>query len=130
MEAFYVTAIDGGRVYYMHGPHEEHKSALDLVNDVREVACTLDPRAHFMAWGTVKTTRSVPATMNELIAKKCLRSVQLEAEVRGLRGMINDLLAYINRIDVMASHDEAYSSTIREIASDAMQHGRKVFDKK
>jgi hypothetical protein len=54
------------------------------------------------------------------------RRFELDNEIRRLRGMVNDLLAYIYRMSQMAAHDEAYSATIREIAADAMQHGKKV----
>ena len=29
--AFYVTAIDGGKVYYMAGQYDTHQAALDAV---------------------------------------------------------------------------------------------------
>lgn len=61
--SFYVTAIDGGKVYYMAGPYLTHQAALDAVESARSIADKHDPRGCFMAWGTARTDRSKPAPM-------------------------------------------------------------------
>lgn len=68
---YYVTAIDGGKVYFMAGPYTTHAEALGMVERARLVACERDPsgRGDFMAWGTAKSTRSnkAPLTLRGLL---------------------------------------------------------------
>ena len=51
---FYITAIDGFRVYWIAGPFDFHETALGLLDSVRRYVMQHDltGRAHFMAWGT------------------------------------------------------------------------------
>ena len=58
---FYVTAIDGPRVYFLAGPYETLELAQAQVNSVRILACDFEQnasagRAHFMAYGVTRTT--------------------------------------------------------------------------
>ena len=58
---FYVTAIDGPRVYFLAGPYETLELAQAQVNTVRILACDFEQnasagRAHFMAYGVTRTT--------------------------------------------------------------------------
>ena len=58
MKYFYVTAIDGKRVFFMAGPFSDHETALSKVPTVRKIACDPDRnaqygRAAFMSYGTV-----------------------------------------------------------------------------
>ena len=62
---YYVTAIDGDKVYFMAGPYKTHSEALGLVDRARLVA-DKDPRSCFMAWGTSKSTRTKPGTLTTL----------------------------------------------------------------
>jgi hypothetical protein len=52
--AYYVTVIDGDRFGYLAGPWPTHAEALAHVGASRRVACDLDPRAHFYAFGTAR----------------------------------------------------------------------------
>jgi len=49
---YYVTAIDGGQVYWMAGPYKTHPEALALVDKALNIADKHDGRAWFMSWGT------------------------------------------------------------------------------
>lgn len=52
---YYVSCVDGGRFAFLAGPfRDDHKAALDMVPKAREVACDLDPRAHFYGFGTCR----------------------------------------------------------------------------
>ena len=58
---FYVTAIDGPRVYFLAGPYDTLKLAEAQVGTVRALACDFAQnasagRAHFMAYGVTRTT--------------------------------------------------------------------------
>jgi hypothetical protein len=58
---YYVTAIDGGRAFFMAGPYDAHQDALDHVDIVRHAACDHNQnsnagRAAFMSFGTAATT--------------------------------------------------------------------------
>ena len=58
---FYVTAIDGPRVYFLAGPYETLELAQAQVNTVRILACDFEQnasagRAHFMGYGVTRTT--------------------------------------------------------------------------
>ena len=53
---FYVTAIDGPRVYMLAGPYDSKEAAEGKVQEVREIACDFNRnsnagRAWFMAYG-------------------------------------------------------------------------------
>lgn len=67
---YYVTVIDGARVGRLLGPFpDDHAAALALVDVVRDKAIEIDPRAHFYAFGTIRTDATVPAragTLNQL----------------------------------------------------------------
>jgi len=52
--AYYVSAIDGPRTYLMAGPYDQHADALANVDRALSAANDIDPRAWFMAWGTVR----------------------------------------------------------------------------
>ena len=57
---FYVTAIDGPRVYFLAGPYNTHDEAAAAVETVREIACDFKQnanagRAWFMAYGVIRT---------------------------------------------------------------------------
>lgn len=53
--AYYVTATDSGRYVRLLGPFfNDHAGALAMVDQVREVAIDLDPRAHWYAFGTAR----------------------------------------------------------------------------
>ncbi|MGH2341120.1 hypothetical protein ACRC7T_06500 [Segnochrobactraceae bacterium EtOH-i3] len=51
---FYVTAVDGARTFWMRGPFASHEAALAAVDETFRTASGLDPRAHFMGWGTAR----------------------------------------------------------------------------
>jgi hypothetical protein len=48
----YVSAIDAGRPYIIAGPYGSHAEARENVDAVQSIACDMNGRAHFMAWGT------------------------------------------------------------------------------
>lgn len=50
---YYVSAMDEGRTYLLLGPFACHVEALKRVGETRDYAKGGDPRAHFMAFGTV-----------------------------------------------------------------------------
>lgn len=53
--AYYVSAAnDSGGLWLMRGPFEAHDAALDAVAPTKTKAEELDPRAFWMAWGTVR----------------------------------------------------------------------------
>lgn len=67
---YYVTAIDGGRVYLMAGPFmNAHWKALCAVRTVKEAAEEIDGRASFMAWGTSRFEETVttPGRLNSVV---------------------------------------------------------------
>lgn len=49
--AFYVTAIDGHRSFFLAGPWDTYAEADAHVSIAREIACEGDVRAHWMAFG-------------------------------------------------------------------------------
>lgn len=54
--AYYVTAMDGGRVARVVGPFlNDHAAALAIVDAARAKAEEVDPRAAFYAFGTCRT---------------------------------------------------------------------------
>lgn len=64
--AFYVTVVDAGRVGYLAGPFASHPAALAMVEPSRRIADTLDPWAHFYAFGTAALPpgTTTPGTLN------------------------------------------------------------------
>lgn len=53
VKQYYVTMrTDGGRTALLAGPFLEHKDALAAVENVREMACKIDPFFHFNWFGT------------------------------------------------------------------------------
>lgn len=53
--AYYVSAVDAGRTALLFGPYiNNHAGALAAVERIQKVACELDPRAHWYAFGTVR----------------------------------------------------------------------------
>jgi len=51
---YYVSVIDGPRRALLAGPWAHHRDALAHVRAVNELACSLDPRAHWFAYGTAR----------------------------------------------------------------------------
>ena len=62
---FYVSIIRNGRVGLLSGPYEHHEDALARVDACRELAVSLDPWAHFDAFGTVRL-RTAPFPFGRL----------------------------------------------------------------
>lgn len=62
---YFVTAIDGGTVYYMAGPYSTHQAALDAVRPATDIASDRDARGCFMAWGTAKSKRLKPGSITK-----------------------------------------------------------------
>lgn len=59
--AYFVSAVDGPRWWPMAGPfNDNHAAALALVEAAREAAVARDPRAHWMAFGTVRLEHDHP----------------------------------------------------------------------
>lgn len=64
---YYVTVADGGRVSPIVGPFKDnHQAALDLVDQARQVAQEVDPRAAFYAFGTARypAEYDIPGMLN------------------------------------------------------------------
>jgi hypothetical protein len=51
---FYVTAKDAGRTGFLLGPYEDARDALANVDRGRDLACGVDDRAVFYAFGTAR----------------------------------------------------------------------------
>jgi hypothetical protein len=51
---YYVSVIDGPRYALLAGPFRTHEQALSLVDKTRDIACKVDPKGWFYAYGTVK----------------------------------------------------------------------------
>lgn len=51
---YYVSVVDGSRHSLLSGPYDTHQEALDMVSKADVIACLLDPRAHFYAFGTAR----------------------------------------------------------------------------
>lgn len=49
---YFVSAIDDARTSLLAGPFPTHGAALALVQTANDVACGIDPRAHWYAFGT------------------------------------------------------------------------------
>jgi hypothetical protein len=56
---YYVSVIDGGRRGLIAGPWPTHAEALAAVDTVRAIACDVEPRAHFYAFGTARYDKSL-----------------------------------------------------------------------
>lgn len=52
---YYVSAIDGTRSARVRGPYPTHAEALAMVDESSRVLTTIDPRAHFYAFGTCRS---------------------------------------------------------------------------
>ncbi|MFQ5622434.1 MAG: hypothetical protein ACE5FS_03460 [Paracoccaceae bacterium] len=52
---YYITIVRGHDYRCLAGPfRDDHAGALALVGKARDIACALDPRAHFDAFGTAR----------------------------------------------------------------------------
>jgi len=52
---YYVSCVDGDRFAFLAGPfRNDHRAALALVPQARQLACDLDPRAVFYGFGTCR----------------------------------------------------------------------------
>ena len=69
---YFVTALDGGKLYYMAGPYQTHAAALGDVQKAQDIAGKHDPRGCFMAWGTVKSDRIKPGSITAAGLLSCL----------------------------------------------------------
>lgn len=63
---FYVTAIDGPRVFLLAGPHTSREEAEEKVREARDIACDHNRnasagRAWFMAYGVSRWKESAGA---------------------------------------------------------------------
>ena len=69
---YYVSATNNEKYWLMRGPFDRHADALAAVDETRERAYTLDPRSHWMAWGTCRlpadNVRADPGKMNEFFS--------------------------------------------------------------
>lgn len=53
---YYVSCVDGDRFAFLAGPfRNDHRAALAMVPQARQIACDLDPRAVFYGFGTCRT---------------------------------------------------------------------------
>jgi hypothetical protein len=57
---YYVTVRDGPQVGLLAGPFPTHQQALDLVPAVRDLACQVNTRAWFYAYGTSRVHDGEP----------------------------------------------------------------------
>lgn len=67
---YYVSAIDGPAHHLLLGPFSRHADALDRVEPVRQyVTAHGGPKAHFMAYGTVRMADdfTTPGTANKYL---------------------------------------------------------------
>lgn len=64
---YYVSIRRGARVGLLLGPFLRHEDAIARVEDVRRVACQLDPWADFDAFGTLRMKESytAPGRLNQ-----------------------------------------------------------------
>jgi hypothetical protein len=62
---YFVTALDGPSFYYMAGPYPTHAEALALVDKAKAIAYEHDGKAWFMAWGTARSERTEPGSLNK-----------------------------------------------------------------
>ncbi len=66
---YYVSTIDGSRFALLAGPFETHSEACGWVKRARDIACRVDPRAWFYAFGTASTRPEYrkPGLLNDLL---------------------------------------------------------------
>lgn len=69
---YYVSIADDGhppRMGLLAGPFTTHAEALSWVRRTNDVACDVDPRAHFCGFGTVamKPSYTKPGKLNHLL---------------------------------------------------------------
>ena len=64
---FYVSARDGPRNFLMAGPYDDHETAWDSVDTVRNYAVDADGRAHFMAWGTASSLEPIKTNLGVML---------------------------------------------------------------
>lgn len=58
--SFYVTCMDADRRAVLLGPFETHSEALNNVDRGRDLACAVDERAWFYAYGTARSLANPP----------------------------------------------------------------------
>lgn len=68
---YFVTAIDGPRVYFLAGPYETKEAAEAKVGEARNIACDFSRnsnagRAAFMAYGASRWKSEDPAPKSAL----------------------------------------------------------------
>lgn len=57
----YVTVMDNGRHGYLAGPFRTHREALEWVEPTKKIACEVNSRGIWYAYGTSRvTTKSTP----------------------------------------------------------------------
>lgn len=67
---YYVTCIKDGKYWPMAGPfNDDHAAALAAVHPVREAAYGVDPRTHWLEWGTSRLPHDFtrPGPLNHAI---------------------------------------------------------------
>jgi len=66
---YYVSTIDGSRFALLVGPFETHSEACGWVKRARDMACRVEPRAWFYAFGTASTRPEYrkPGILNHLL---------------------------------------------------------------
>ena len=66
LREYYVTALYGKQVAWLVGPFHRHADALGAVRQANTIACQLDPRCAFAAFGTtlVVNGTGVPGRLN------------------------------------------------------------------
>jgi hypothetical protein len=69
LDWYYVSVIDGSRTGLLLGPFRTHQLALNKVEQVRQHAVLLDPKAHFYGFGTCKVTQD-PTTLRAGLLNK------------------------------------------------------------
>lgn len=60
---YFVTCVDAGSLWYMAGPYGTHREALAAVEPALKIGVANDGRAHFYAWGTVRSERIAPGSI-------------------------------------------------------------------
>lgn len=74
---FYVSAISGTKWVPLVGPFRQHADALAVVSRATKIACDVDPRGHWYAYGTCQyADGSLVGKLNgyftaELLAASC-----------------------------------------------------------
>lgn len=58
---YYVSVQNGKRRALLRGPFATHIEALALVDETRQMACNIDPRGHWYAYGTGRLIDGEPA---------------------------------------------------------------------